>query len=154
MGRSRSTPGWGRRRRRIRRLRRWAWRWRLAFTRKPPGCEPLRVVSYLDCSQKPGGFRVFGPQPAWGYACFWTSSLCSPAGATKKALPGAGGLAGESGIGVVRPSLFVAVPGALTLRGVLHAQENPALAVDGAPANHGLEADLGGRLALATDGIL
>src|SRR3954471_23064989 len=72
MGRSRSTPGWGRRRRRIRRLRRWAWRWRLAFTRKPPGCEPLRVVSYLDCSQKPGGFRVFGPQPVWGYACFWT----------------------------------------------------------------------------------
>src|SRR3954462_13502009 len=73
MGRSRSTPGWGRSRRRIRRLRRWAWRWRLAFTRKPPGGERLRVVSYLDCSQKPGGFRAFGPQQAWGYAWFWSS---------------------------------------------------------------------------------
>src|SRR3982750_3548773 len=72
MGRSRSTPGSGRRRRRIRRLRRWAWRWRLAFTRKPPGCERLRVVSYLDCSQNPGGFRAFRSRTAWGYACFWT----------------------------------------------------------------------------------
>lgn len=41
-----------------------AWCWRLALTRKPPGCERLRVVKHLDCSQKPGGFRVFEPQPA------------------------------------------------------------------------------------------
>src|SRR5512135_1946887 len=63
-----STPGWCSSRRRIRRLRRASWRWTLAFTRKPPGGEPARVVNHLDCSLKPGGFRVSLLQRFWGYA--------------------------------------------------------------------------------------
>src|SRR5512135_1712979 len=63
-----STPGWCSSRRRIRRLSRASWRWTLAFTRKPPGGEPARVVNHLDCSLKPGGFRVSLLQRVWGYA--------------------------------------------------------------------------------------
>src|SRR5262245_62771642 len=62
-------------RRRILRLRRFNWRWRLAFTRKPPGGERTRVVKYLDCSLKPGGFRVCGPRSAWGYAWLRTNQV-------------------------------------------------------------------------------
>jgi hypothetical protein len=51
----RSTPGWFSSRRRVRRLRRFNRRWRLAFTRRPPACERLGIVKYLDCSQKPEG---------------------------------------------------------------------------------------------------
>src|SRR3954454_3423502 len=63
-----STPGLFSMRRRILRLRRFNWRWRLAFTRKPPGGERLRLVKYLDCSQKPGGFRASQPRSASDYA--------------------------------------------------------------------------------------
>src|SRR3954454_12300240 len=73
IGSGRSTPGLFPSRRRIRRLRRLSRRWRLAFTRKPPGGEWARLVKHLDCSPKPGGFRVSPAQRAWGYAWFRSS---------------------------------------------------------------------------------
>src|SRR4051794_14915503 len=68
IGSGRSTPGLFSIRRRIRLLRRFNWRWTLAFTRKPPGDERLRLVKHLDCSPKPGGFRAFLPRSASDYA--------------------------------------------------------------------------------------
>src|SRR5512135_1048972 len=84
IGSGRSTPGWFSSRRRILRLRRASWRWTLAFTRKPPGGEQARIVKYLDCSRKPGGFRVSGLQRAWGYA--WLRD--SPQPNVMRRLPG------------------------------------------------------------------
>src|SRR4051812_49912689 len=68
IGSCRSTPGLFSIRRRMRLLRRFSWRWTLAFTRKPPGGERLRLVKHLDCSPKPGGFRAFLPRSASDYA--------------------------------------------------------------------------------------
>src|SRR5438270_7806889 len=73
IGSGRSTPGLFSIRRRILRWHRFNRRWTLAFTRKPPGGELARVVKYLDCSLKPGGFRAFRPQRVWGYAWLRTS---------------------------------------------------------------------------------
>src|SRR4051794_14173442 len=73
IGRDRSTPGLFSMRRRIRRLRRFSWLWTLAFTRRPPGGERTRLVKYLDCSPKPGGFRVSQLRTDWGYAWLRTS---------------------------------------------------------------------------------
>src|SRR5512135_2326436 len=64
-------------RRRILRLRRFHWRWTLAFTRKSPESEQASVVKHLDCSRKPGGFRVFRPQMTWGYAWLRVSTALS-----------------------------------------------------------------------------
>src|SRR5512143_154802 len=68
IGPGRSTPGLFSSRRRILRWRRFNWRRTLAFTRKPPGGERARVVKHLDCSRKPGGFRVPRPRHASNYA--------------------------------------------------------------------------------------
>src|SRR5512147_2691723 len=68
IGPGRSTPGLFSSRRRILRWRRFNWRRTLAFTRKPPGGERARVVKHLNCSRKPGGFRVPRPQHASNYA--------------------------------------------------------------------------------------
>src|SRR5512135_2105062 len=68
IGSGRSTPGLFSSRRRILRWRRFSWRRTLAFTRKPPGGARARVVKHLDCSRKPGGFRVPRPQLASNYA--------------------------------------------------------------------------------------
>src|SRR5512135_1781518 len=73
IGSGRSTPGWCSSRRRIFRLRRASCRRRLAFTRKPPGEERSRLVKHLDCSPKPGGFRVSQSQWVLGYAWLRTN---------------------------------------------------------------------------------
>src|SRR5438309_7435695 len=75
IGSGRSTPGLFSIRRRILRWHRFNRRWTLAFTRKPPGGELARVVKYLDCSLKPGGFRAFRPQRVWGYAWLRVSNV-------------------------------------------------------------------------------
>src|SRR5512135_712260 len=75
IGSRRSTPGLFTRRRRMRRLRRASRRWTLAFTRKPPGGERSRGVKYLDCPQKPGGFRASRPQHASNYAWLRVSGV-------------------------------------------------------------------------------
>src|SRR5438309_11164997 len=62
-------------RRRIRRLRRFNWRWTLAFTRKPPGWQTAEGVKYLNCSPKPGGFRVSGVESASNYAWLRSSAM-------------------------------------------------------------------------------
>src|SRR3954465_14437049 len=80
IGRGRSRPGWFWGRRAILRLRRFNWRWTLAFTRKPPGGEWTRGVKYLDCSPKPGGFRVSRPRSASNYAWLRTSPETSVMG--------------------------------------------------------------------------
>src|SRR6476659_10329344 len=64
----RATPGLFSIRRRIRLLRRFSWRWTLAFTRKPPGGGRSKVVKYLDCSLKPGGFRASCARSALDHA--------------------------------------------------------------------------------------
>src|SRR5437763_16445870 len=74
IGRWRSTPGLFWMRRRILRLRRFNWRWTLAFTRKPPGGRTVEGVKYLDCSPKPGGFRVSRSRSASNYAWLRTSA--------------------------------------------------------------------------------
>src|SRR3954447_25397459 len=71
----RSTAGLCSMRRAMLRLRRFNWRWTLAFTRKPPGGRIVEVVKYLNCSPKPGGFRVFGPRSASHYAWFETKRV-------------------------------------------------------------------------------
>src|SRR5512135_1752499 len=73
IGPGRSTPGLFSSRRRILRWRRFNWRRTLAFTRKPPGGERARVVKHLDCSRKPGGFRVPRPRHASNYAWLRTN---------------------------------------------------------------------------------
>src|SRR5512135_3640499 len=78
IGSGRSMPGLFSMRRRILRLRRFNWRWTLAFTRKPPEGEQASAVKHLDCSRKPGGFRVFRPQKTWDYA--WLRSSRALAG--------------------------------------------------------------------------
>src|SRR5512147_2214804 len=75
IGSGRSTPGLFSSRRRILRWRRFNWRRTLAFTRKPPGGEQARVVKHLDCSRKPGGFRVPRPQHASNYAWLRVSTV-------------------------------------------------------------------------------
>src|SRR4051794_18490566 len=74
IGRWRSTPGLFSMRRRIRLLLRFNRRWTLAFTRKPPGGRTVEGVKYLDCSPKPGGFRVSRPRSASDYAWFRISA--------------------------------------------------------------------------------
>src|SRR5436305_6318765 len=67
-------------RRRIRLLRRFNWRWTLAFTRKPPGGRTVEGVKYLDCSPKPGGFRVSRPRSVSDYAWLRSSGAAESTG--------------------------------------------------------------------------
>src|SRR4051794_31307272 len=91
IGLARSTPGLFSIRRAIRLLRRFNWRWTLAFTRKPPGGERLRLVMYLDCSPEPGGFRAFLPRSASDYAWLRSSSPTRPPHAGRHVPGGRGG---------------------------------------------------------------